>query len=498
MLNLLKTQINLSYTENGALTNSTSGSDCLDLFFTSGALRNADEDEIEKKVVRAYAEDPEKTLKIIFFARDVRGGQGERRFFRTALKALARLAPEAVNRNAEYISEYGRFDDLLCLLRTPCEDKAIDIIKKQLFTDIDNMHHGRPASLLAKWMPSINASCHQTVLDARRIASRLGYSERVYRKILSALRRYTDITENRLRERDYTFDYGKIPSYALFRYQAAFLRNDNKRYTEFLKNVKSGNAAVHSAALFPYDIVRKCLGEVQRGYLKSSELSEEEKAYLDEAWKALSDHSGTEENENAIAVIDGSGSMYCDCCGVRPADAAFSLGLYLAERNKGAFGGHFITFSRRPQLIEVKGEDIYSKVQYCRSFDEIANTDLEAVFRLLLDTAVNNKLSQNELPSKIYIISDMEFDRCVSGGNNDTMFEAMKRLYERNGYSLPDVIFWNVNSRQRNIPVTRSQTGAALVSGFSPAIFDMVKSKDISPEKIMNDIIFSERYAVIR
>lgn len=489
MLNILKTQINLSRTENGALTNRTSGSDCVDLFFTSGALRTADEDTIEKKVIRAYAEDPEKTLKIIFFARDVRGGQGERRFFRIALKALAQLAPEAVNRNAEFISEYGRFDDLLCLLRTPCEDKAIDIIRKQLFSDMDNMHRGRPASLLAKWLPSVNASCHQTVCDGRRIASRLGYSERVYRKILSSLRRYTDITENRLRERDYTFDYSKLPSYALFRYRAAFMRNDAERYIGFLKDVQNGKATVNSSVLFPYDIVRKCLGE---------SLPDEEKTYLDQAWKALSQHGGSPENDNALAVIDGSGSMYCGGNGVRPVDAAFSLGLYLAERNKGAFGGHFITFSRHPQLIEVKGEDIFSKVQYCRSFDEIANTDLEAVFRLLLDTAVNNGLSQNDLPARLYIISDMEFDGCVMGGNSMTMFQTMRELYEKHGYSLPQVVFWNVNSRQSNIPVTRSETGAALVSGFSPALFDMIRSEDISAEKIMNDIIYSKRYEPIR
>lgn len=486
MLNFINNEMNKTLTQNGALTNRTSGSFCLDLFFRAGAMRSADEEEIAAAVNRAYAEDPVKTLKIIFFARDVRGGLGERRFFRTAVKALAAYAPAAVERNAHLFAEYGRYDDLISLLGTQCEGKAVEIIAGRLNEDIESMANGGQVSLLAKWLPSVNTSSASARADARTIAKRLGYTEKQYRQTLSKLRRYTDIIENRLRERDYTFDYEKQPSRAMFKYRQAFLRHDNERYTEYLNAVNSGEATLHAGALFPYDIVRACLED---------EISEQEKLSLDTTWRNLPAYG---ENGNAIAVVDGSGSMtYAPRNSVRPIDAALSLGIYFAEHNKGAFANHFITFSATPRLVEIKGADIVEKTRFCATFNEVANTNLEATFRLILAAAVNNNVDQSEMPERMYIISDMEFDYCVEGGNDSTLFDTMKALYAEHGYNLPEVVFWNVNSMGENFPVTMSDTGAALVSGFSPAIFDMMAGGEISPETVMNSIIESERYAAV-
>lgn len=486
MLNFINNEMNKTLTQNGALTNRTSGSFCLDLFFRAGAMRSADEEEIAAAVNRAYAEDPVKTLKIIFFARDVRGGLGERRFFRTAVKALAAYAPAAVERNAHLFAEYGRYDDLISLLGTQCEGKAVEIIRGRLNEDIESMANGGQVSLLAKWLPSVNTSSASARADARTIAKRLGYTEKQYRQTLSKLRRYTDIIENRLRERDYTFDYEKQPSRAMFKYRQAFLRHDNERYTEYLNAVNSGEATLHAGALFPYDIVRACLED---------EISEQEKLSLDTTWKNLPAYG---ENGNAIAVVDGSGSMtYAPRNSVRPIDAALSLGIYFAEHNKGAFANHFITFSATPRLVEIKGADIVEKTRFCATFNEVANTNLEATFRLILAAAVNNNVDQSEMPERMYIISDMEFDYCVEGGNDSTLFDTMKALYAEHGYKLPEVVFWNVNSMGENFPVKMSDTGAALVSGFSPAIFDMMAGGEISPETVMNSIIESERYAAV-
>ncbi|MGN0575085.1 MAG: DUF2828 family protein, partial [Ruminococcus sp.] len=226
------------------------------------------------------------------------------------------------------------------------------------------------------------------------------------------------------------------------------------------------------------------------------EISTEEKLSLDAAWKSLPDLSAS-KHENAIAVIDGSGSMTCGMGGIRPIDAALSLGIFFAEHSKGAFANHFITFSETPRLVEIKGNDIVQKARYCNTFNEVANTNLEAVFRLILNTAIKNKVSQSELPAKIYIISDMQFDYCITSGNNEPMFRNMRKLYRKHGYELPEIIFWNVNSRSDAMPVTRSETGAALVSGYSPAIFDMVIGGECSPETVMNRILSSERYAAV-
>lgn len=486
MLNYINNEMNKTLTQNGALTNRTSGSFCLDLFFRAGAMRLATEEEIAAAVNRAYAEDPVKTLRIIFFARDIRGGLGERRFFRTAVKALAAYAPAAIERNAYLFAEYGRYDDLVSLLGTQCEGKAVEIIAERLNEDIKSMSDGGQVSLLAKWLPSVNTSSASARAYARTLAKRLGYTEKQYRQTLSKLRKYTDIIENRLRERDYTFDYEKQPSRAMFKYRQAFLRNDNERYTEYLNAVNSGEKTLHAGALFPYDIVRACLED---------EISEQEKLSLDTTWRNLPAYG---ENGNAIAVVDGSGSMTgAPRNSVRPIDAALSLGIYFAEHNNGAFANHFITFSATPRLVEIKGADIVEKTRFCATFNEVANTNLEATFRLILAAAVNNNVDQSEMPERMYIISDMEFDYCVEGGNDSTLFDTMKALYAEHGYKLPEVVFWNVNSMGENFPVKMSDTGAALVSGFSPAIFDMMAGGEITPEAVMNSVIESERYAAV-
>ena len=243
--------------------------------------------------------------------------------------------------------------------------------------------------------------------------------------------------------------------------------------------------------LYPYEIVRAVLPS----YWNKITLTNEERMSLDVTWNTmLAAGDETNENMNALAVVDGSGSMYSGRGSIRPIDAALSLGIYFAEKNKGAFAGHFITFSEHPRLVKVKGSDIAEKVSYCASFNEVANTNLEAVFMLILSTALNHRMRQEEMPDRLYIISDMEFDSCIVGGNKEPMFTAMKTLYNKHGYRLPEIVFWNVNSLSENIPVRMSQTGAALVSGSSPAVFNMVKSEDINPENIMNDIIESERY----
>lgn len=486
MLELLKKETTGTYTLNGGLTHSTSGSNCLDLFFRADTMRNVSSKEIAAIVRRAFAEDPVRTIKIVFFARDVRGGLGERRFSRIAMQTLAKDAPEAVRRNLAHVAEYGRYDDLCALLHTPCEQDAVALIRERLDADRKAMAEGGQVSLLAKWLPSVNASAKETCAAGRCLASRLDMTERAYRKCLSALRSYSDVLENRLRTADYTFDYRKQPSGAMLKYRKAFLRNDGERYQSYLDAVDRGEAVLHAGTLYPYEIVRQCLNQP----------SAEERQALDLTWRNLPAYG--ESQENAIAVIDGSGSM--TCCyrsNVRPIDAALSLGMYFAEHNKGAFANHFITFSMHPQLIEIKGDDIVAKAQYCETFDECANTDLEAVFRLILDTAVKNRVPQSELPSKLFIISDMEFDGCIEGGNSQPLYDTMRQMYADAGYTLPQVVFWNVNSFQSNLPVTMGTAGTALVSGFSPSLFDLVMSGELAPELIMDRAIFCERYAKV-
>ena len=483
MLNYLKQEANKTVTENGAATHITTESDCLDLFATIGALRRESESEIVTRFIRAYSENKDIAMKLLFFARDIRGGLGERRVFKVILNWLANNEPQTVRKNLEYVAEYGRFDDLLCLMGTACEKDMLDVLKAQFESDNNALANGGEVSLLAKWLPSVNASSSETVLYAKKIAKHFGLNDASYRKALVALRARIRIIENNLREKDYSFDYAKQPSKAMYKYRKAFIRNDGERYSQFLDKVTTGEAKLHASTLMPYEIITPFFRR---------NVSDEERKAINTTWISQEDFGDT---ENALAVIDGSGSMYGGADPM-PATVALSLGIYFAERNKGAFKNHFITFSENPQLVEIKGEDILDKVRYCHGFNEVANTNIQKVFELILRTAVKHKGPQDEMPSTLYIISDMEFDYCAEGADL-TNFEYAKKIFAEAGYQLPRVVFWNVQSRNQQQPVTQNEQGVALVSGCTPRIFSMLQSGILSPLGYMLDILGAERYAKI-
>ena len=489
MLKQLKNEANFTLTENMAVTHLTSMSDCLDLFATIGALRHASDEEVTKRFVRAYAEDPDIAIKTLFFARDIRGGLGERKVFRTILEYMTTHSPHSVIKNLWAVPEFGRYDDLLILLDSSVNQNVIDYIKQQLETDIKALDTGASVSLLAKWLPSVNASNAKTVHYGKRIAKALGMKDSEYRRILSKLRARIAIIENNLREKDYSFDYSKQPSRAMHKYRKAFIRNDLDRYKEFLGQVERGEVKLNTGTLYPYDIVRPLI----KGFMGADvNLSEAERKSADVTWKAQEDFTN---GENALVVIDGSGSMYMGGDPL-PATVALSLGVYFAERSTGDFANHFITFSSKPRLVEIKGKDIFEKINYCASFNEVANTDIEKVFNLLLTTARKNKTPQSELPATIYIISDMEFDHCTNNAGL-TNFENAKNEFAKHGYQLPTVVFWNVQSRNQQQPVTLNEQGVVLVSGCSPRIFSMLMSGNLSPYAFMMETLSAVRYEKI-
>jgi hypothetical protein len=494
MLDYLKQEANLTATENGAVTYTTTGSDCLDLFAVIGALRQESDQEIIRRFARAYIEDADMAMKILFYARDIRGGLGERRVFRTILAWLSANEPESVKKNIKYIAEYGRYDDLLALLDTPCEKEMLSYLKAQFEDDLDNLERGETVSLLAKWLPSVNASNAKTVRNAKKIARALGLKEADYRRSLTKLRARIEILENHLREKDYSFDYEKQPSRAMFKYKQAFLRNDRERYRAFVDKVIAGKQILHADQVAPYELVAPYLTTID--YLKRKnfmkDITPEEKAVLNATWASLPDF-GSEEN--ALAVVDTSGSMYCDAKPL-PAAVALSLGLYCAEHNKGIFRNHLIEFSDTPQLIELKGDTFADKLRYLASFNQIADTNLEAVFDLILSAAAKYNVPQEELPAKLIIISDMEFNACVQNAS-ETNFRNAKEKYESYGYKLPDIVFWNVASRNRQQPVTMNEQGVALVSGVTPRLFSMIAGNHLSPYTFMIQTLENERYEPI-
>ena len=484
MLKFLKREADTAYTANGAVSNASTMSDCLDFFAAAGALRNAGDEEIVSRFIRAFAEDRDIAMKTLFFARDIRGGLGERRAFRVILRYLAENYPDTVRKNIANIAEYGRYDDILSLIGTASEAEAVAYIRETLKKDMKSMQAQESVSLMAKWLPSVNASSSESVRLAKRIAKAMNMSDASYRRMLSALRAYIKILENSLREKDYSFSYEAQPSKALFKYRKAFIRNDEERYRAFIEKAKTEPSVLKTGSLTPYDIVSAVLNN-RKG------MSAADREVLDTTWNALENYVNS---DNTLVVVDGSGSMYwTPRGGVVPAAVAESLGIYFAERNKGAFAGNFITFSANPRLVEIKGDDIIEKVKYCMSYNECSNTNIEKTFDLILNTAVKNRLKQSDMPSRLIIISDMEFDVCADNSSM-TNFDNAKAKFAKKGYKLPQVVFWNVNSFNRQQPVRMNDRGAILVSGMSPQIFSMLKDDKLDPYSFMMSVISSERY----
>ena len=491
MKEYLENELNKTQTENGAAAYESTGSNCLDLFASVGALRYQSKKQIIDLFVRAFAEDRNAAMKILFFARDIRGGLGERRTFKTVLKYLANAYPDVVIKNLPYVSTYGRFDDILCLIDTACEDAALKYLKERFDEDVKNLNEGKPVSLLGKWLPSINASSSRAIYCAKKVANAFSLSLADYRKSLSALRKKIDIVENRLREGDFTFDYENVPSKAMFKYSAAFYNRDGERYAALLEAVNKGKAKIHADVLYPYELIDR--------YLNSGwdddrlvNMTPEEVATLNATWASLPDFAG---DESALVVVDTSGSMYCRD-NPTPASVALSLGLYFAERNKGAFKDSFIMFSRKPYFVKLKGETFVDKLRYVTTFNVCENTNISAVFDAVLSAAVNNNVPQSELPKRIIIISDMEFDFCVAD-RKETNFDNAKRKFEEAGYALPNVVFWNVAFRNVHQPVKQNENGVCLVSGCTPRLFSMVSEGNLDPMLFMLDVINGERYAAI-
>lgn len=471
--NALKTEANLTTTENGAVTLKSSNSAVLDLFATGGALRTRPQD-VRAIVLKAADEDLSLTLKTIFYLRDIRGGQGERETFKQAIVALAnsKLLPGDL---ISHIPTFGRFDDLLCLLDTPLKRDVVDFIRLQLFTDVES----NTPSLAAKWLPSENTSSRATRAMASKLRGLLGLTPKTYRNMLTALRSKIRIVERQMCARDWLgINYQSVPSNAAMRYRKAFAKHDEPGYTKFLADVKAGKQTINSGTLFPYDIVGK--------YLTQGAYAVDET--LEAQWKALPDLFDGKESKG-IVIADVSGSMRG-----QPLNVSISLAMYIAERNKGPFHNMFMTFSSTPEIQVIKGNTLCQRVANLSQAAWEMSTNLQAAFAKLLEVAISSGATADEMPDTLYIVSDMEFDRCC----HVTNYDAIRSQYHAAGFELPTIVFWNVNSRNDQSPIRQDESGTMLVSGCSPSILKNVLAKaSKTPYELMLEVINGERYNLI-
>ena len=488
-LNGLIDDNNFIETENGAIAHKTTKSDVFDMFAFGGAYRNRADRDCILLFKNALAENEELALKCLFYLRDVRGGQGERRFFRICYNWLCDFKPDVARRNLIYVPEYGRWDDLIYIAaNTKMQDGVFDFIRKQLFLDAEC----NTPSLLAKWLPSENTSSKTTKAMAHKLREHLKLSHKDYRKLLSMLRKRINVLERLISANEWDkIEFDKIPSKAGMKYKNAFARRDliAKKYEVF---AKSADTKVNAKTLYPYDIAHDAFEKF--GWYRENE--DIDRAMLQKYWDNLPNYYG-DNQENGIAMVDVSGSM-----SGRPMEAAVSLGAYIAEKAHGPFANHFLTFSGRPELVKFEGTDIVDKFLRARKADWEMNTDIKAAFNMLLKVAKKESTKPEDMPQRLYIFSDMEFDRACSQGwerttQNEmtTLLEDIAKEWAAAGYELPSVVFWNLDARQNNIPMLSGRF--SYVSGLSPVMIEQILSGKDGYDLMLAKLM-SKRYENIK
>lgn len=455
-------------TLNGAVTNVSSLDKNLDLFFLIGASRG---NTLMPLFKQAYKENPELASRILLWARDVRGGAGERQMFRDLLSDLIKVDTVLAERILVKIPEIGRWDDVFVYFNTSLEHEAIRLIAEALLDK---------NALCAKWMPR-QTNVKKSDYRAKKIRDYLKMSPAQYRKLLSST---TDVVEQKMCAKQFDMiDFGQVPSIASSRYRNAFSRNAPEKYSQYLERVQGGQNKINAGAIYPCDIIR----HARVGGSTTADLQ----------WKALPNYlEGIDER--MIVVADTSGSMMHNHPGksnISPIDVAISLALYCAERINGVFKDCFITFSENPNVHKIVGNTLIEKINNISSVGWGFSTEINKVFDLLINTAVQYSIPENQMPTKIVIVSDMEFSYCVKESTNISAYDYIVDKYKANGYSVPDVIFWNVNGRMGNVPVSKDSSGVALVSGYSPTLLESVLGcLKFDPMSVMLEVLNKPRY----
>ena len=521
-------------TENGSLSLKSTLSPLLDFFSKSGALRENHKEAL-RLFMRVFYENRLFAKKLLFYCRDVRKGQGERSIFRYIINHLAKTYPAELEPNLRLIPKFGRWDDLYSLVNTPLQDSMFSLMFDQLMLDIDNYNNLQPISNLAKWLKSENTSSKQSRYLGYITRKSFNISSERYRKTLSILRAYLDIPETHLSQNTvHKINYETVPSVAMKRYHPTFIKKDKYRFTRYINAVvQGGSKKINASTLYPYEIVSKYIHEDLTAhhyygnhhsfdgydYLNNDEFMNPtsiEDITLETLWYNLpnyfDDGNGEGSNTNSdvynvLPVIDVSGSMFQSRQRIKPIDVAVSLGLYMAERNKGVLKDHFMTFSTEPELVNIMGSTLRERVRSITSANWGYSTNLINVFELFIETVKRFNLPNSEVPKKVFIISDMQFDDAVrntecesdDGYSVDeidsmTTFEIIDKMFKDNGISRPTLVFWNVNAKSDS-PVTKDENGVYLVSGVSPSILKhALNTRVTNPFDLMLEVINSERY----
>lgn len=481
---LLRNEARWTLTENGAYAVNTTRHSLLDMFGSLAAMRGRKPADLIQKFELAFQEDPLGALRCLFYVRDVRGGQGERDIFRILLRHAAQRYPDVIRCNLPCIPFYGRYDDLYCLMGTPVEDDMWALVRAQLDADRAAMEQNQPVSLLAKWLKKANSSNRITKELGIYTAKKLGLSVYDYKRICSSLRKYMDVVEIKMSDRQWPdIRYEAVPSRAMMIYRKAFLAHDPDRFQKYLAAASSGEVKINASTLYPYDIVEKILYHNDTNPVLAAQ------------WDALPDYVRGEANY--LVMADVSGSMYG-----RPMASSIALAMYFAQRNQGPWHNLFMTFSSNPHIVEMQGKTIWEKVSFISKAAWGMDTNFQRAMELVLLTAVQNHCKQEELPKALLVITDMEFNR-ADHCDKQTFYRHVQEMFHQAGYRAPTLVFWNVNSRNDVFHAEASDTGTVLVSGQSASTFENLirylhGEKPLGPMDFMYQVLNGERYQIVQ
>lgn len=440
----------------------------LDLF--SGLSRGTQKEVVEEMLSFAFLENKELAVANVLYLLDIRNGKGERKLFKICFKWLCNYATDYAKKVLKVIGELGRYDYILEGIGTPIENDVIDLINKKL--SYDYMDNESP-SLLAKWLPT-RKRVNDEYNYPKIICEKLNITREEYRHVLVAIRKKLKLIETKLANKDYDIDFETVPTKAMLKYRKAFDRNCNELYNEYLEKANNGEKKINTKGLFAYEIIEKIRD--------TWNITKEEEKLFNAMWEQQKDVLNGYD-KNILVMADTSGSMEWNGCKPYPINSSIGLALYIAERNKGAFKDYYMTFSSRPLLQKVTGNDIVSKVKNVREI--VQDTNIDKAFELLLNTAKENNISKEEMPSHIIILSDMEFDVGVYS-KNGTNFDGWKKAFKESNYEMPKIIFWNLATRTNGFPTTKFENDVAMISGFSTSILEnLLDIENFTPENIM-------------
>lgn len=477
-----------NFTENGAVAYKTAGNEFLDFNFKISSLRKAEYEYIVSNFKKLFYSDKVLAIKYLFYVGDIREGLGERNIFKTCINWLSKSHPEYAKKVISLIPEYSRWDILISLITQKQLNSVVKrIINNQLIEDELNCRKGKPISLLAKWMPSENASSKDTRNLARVMMKELKMKPKRYRKTLSKLRAHLDVVEVKMSSKEWSeINYETVPSKANLIYANAFIRNDSDRRREYLRSLAKGEVKINASVTQPHEIVNKY---TSGGW--GMEVNDYDET-LEQIWKALPSNTVG----NTLVVRDGSGSMTRQIAGrITCLDVATALSVYCAEQAKGQFHNQFITFSHDPEIVDFcECETLHDKLDLAYDCCDVADTNIYKTMNLILDAAVNNNMKQEDLPDTILIISDMQFNG-TRFSCDEALFEQIKEEFRNCGYNMPKICFWNLCPYDaKTIPLQQNEYGVILCSGFSINNLKMFMSGEVDPMKVLLDTINSERY----